>query len=162
MIYIWFKLVSIQPSPRGCHRSEACCDPLACLLYVVIMSLRWAVACFPQKHWDHFIPSLHASSQTSSSTANGNHKAVLLRAMSPPPNPNFSWVACRAAKLTASPLTVHCYMCSRPANNSTIVLSPYCLFSSGLTAFPFLPSYFSWICTLVGISFTTSCTWFHI
>lgn len=100
-----------------------------------------------KKHWDHPITSLHASSQIRSNTANGNHKAALLGAMSLPSNPNFSWVACSAAKSAAGPLTVHCCMCTHPSNNSTIVCSPYCPFSSGLTTFSFLLSYLNSVCT---------------
>lgn len=54
--------------------------------------------------------------------ANGNHKAALLKAVSPAPNPNFSRAACRATKLAVSPLSVQSYMQAHLTNNSTIVL----------------------------------------
>lgn len=142
------------PALPECHKSESCCDPVACLLSVVIMSLKWAVTCFPQKHWDHPITTLHASSQIRSNTANGNHKAALLGPMSPPSNPNFSWVACRAARSAAASLTVHCCVCAHPTNNSTIVRSPCCLFSSGVAAFSFCLSYLNSACTYCSACFS--------
>lgn len=161
MIYdIWsnykLKMPSIRPSTSW--MSQLLLWP--CLLYVTIRSWRWAAACCPHKQWYRPVPSQHASSQISSNTANGSHKAAPLRAMSPPPNPNFSWLACRAAELQLA-----LWLCTAACAVIRPTTAPLC---SHLTASFLLHSLHSHFLSrfhlhmLIVLSVTAGCTWLHI